>query len=95
MGTVASKSGEICGRCLQPVAHADAKCRNCGMPRMRTRRLTIWIAVTGLLALLFVIVIMVKSVWDADIESAPPDGGGDNAAPSSSRGPDNPPPLNK
>jgi len=79
---------------MQPVRHDAIKCTHCGMPRTRTRRLTLALGIAGLVALIFVIILMVKVIRNADIEAAPPDNpdAEQSRAPSQ---PDKPPPLNK
>jgi len=78
---------------MQPVRHDAIKCTHCGMPRTRTRRFTITIGIVGLVSLIFVIILMVKVIRDADIEAAPADN--PDAEHVTPAGPDKPPPLNK
>jgi len=58
-----------CVRCLQPVPHDARTCPNCGMPRTRTRRFTLSLGLIGLVALIFVVVVMVKAMHDADMRA--------------------------
>jgi hypothetical protein len=64
--------GEICHRCLQPIAANARRCPNCGEPHSPTNRVAIFIGVLGLLALVFVAVIMLRMARNSDIDSAPP-----------------------
>jgi hypothetical protein len=82
-------SGEICHRCLQPIAPRARVCRNCG-ERHSPNSLPIFIGVLGLLALVFVGLIMVKVMRNPDSDSAPP-GQTEQSAPQQ---PDQPPPFN-
>jgi hypothetical protein len=66
-------SGETCHRCLQPIAPSARRCPNCGELHTRTHRVPIFIGILGLLALVFVAIIMVKVIRNSDIDSAPPD----------------------
>jgi len=65
-------------------------CPNCGERHSSTRRVPIIIGILGLLALVFVAIIMVKVIQNSDIDSAPPDQT-DESAPQQ---PDRPPPFN-
>ena len=67
------RSREICHRCLQPVPVKAARCVNCGERVNAFRHLPIVIGIAGIVALVFVIVIMYQVVWNVDIESAPPE----------------------
>jgi hypothetical protein len=64
--------GEICHRCLQPIAANARRCPKCGEPHSSTNRLAIFIGALGLLALVFVAVIMLRMARNSDIDSAPP-----------------------
>lgn len=89
---------QICARCMQPVANSDARCRNCGTPRVRTRRVVLWLGIGGVVALFFVVLLMVKVIHDADINAAPPEDPNfeQNTTPTQQPAqPDKPPPLNK
>jgi hypothetical protein len=89
MEETAERAGEICHRCLQPIATNAQRCPNCGERHARTRRIPIFIGVLCLLALVFVFIIMMRTIRESDIESAPPEQT-DQSAPQ----PDKPPPLN-
>ncbi|HMD70511.1 MAG TPA: hypothetical protein VKF41_04170 [Bryobacteraceae bacterium] len=86
-----SPTGEICHRCLQPVAPSAQRCPHCGERHVSTRRLPILIGILCLLALVFVGVIMIQVIWNNDIDTAPPDQPAGQSAPKT---PDRPPPLN-
>jgi hypothetical protein len=66
------KSREICHRCLQPVPVKAARCANCGERVNSFRHLPMVVGIIGMVALVFVIVIMYQVVRNGDIESAPP-----------------------
>jgi predicted amidophosphoribosyltransferase len=68
----ARPSGEICHRCLQPIAPNAQRCRNCGERHSPANRLPILLGVFGLLLLAFVAIVMLKVVRNSDIDSAPP-----------------------
>jgi hypothetical protein len=69
------------------------------MPRTSTRRYTIWIGIGGVIALLFVVLLMVKVIRDADINAQPPEDPdatvSTDAPPSPPSEPEKPPPLNQ
>ena len=83
-------SGEICHRCLQPIAPRARVCRNCG-ERHSPNSLPIFIGVLGLLALVFVAILMVKVIRNSDLDTAPADPTEESAP----QTPDKPPPLNQ
>ena len=68
----ARPSGEICDRCLQPIAPNAQRCRNCGERHSPANRIPIFLGVLGLVALAFVAMIMLKVIRNTDIDSAPP-----------------------
>jgi hypothetical protein len=84
-------SGEICHRCLQPIAPSARRCPNCGERLSPANRVPIFLGILGLLALIFVAIVMVKVIRSPDIDSAPP-GQAEQSAPQQ---PDRPPPLNQ
>jgi predicted nucleic acid-binding Zn ribbon protein len=84
-------SGEVCHRCLQPIAPNAQTCPNCGERHSPRNRLPIFIGILGLLALVFIAVIMFKTIQNSDADSAPPDQTDEQSAPQT---PDRPPPLN-
>jgi predicted nucleic acid-binding Zn ribbon protein len=63
---------EICTRCTQPVPPDAAVCPHCSMPRTRAQPFTISIGIVGLLALIFVLLIVITAIRETDIVSAPP-----------------------
>jgi hypothetical protein len=80
---------------MQPVGHADGKCPQCGLPRVKTRRFVISMGLVALMALAFVILIMLRVIRNADIEAALPDAADENAPPSTPRDSDKPAPLDR
>jgi hypothetical protein len=84
-------SGEVCYRCLQPIARSAPRCLNCGERHSSANRLPIIIGILGLLALAFVAFIMIQVIQNNDIDTAPPDQPDEQSAPQT---PDRPPPLN-
>jgi DNA-directed RNA polymerase subunit RPC12/RpoP len=86
----AQPSGEVCHRCLQPVAQSARRCPHCGERRSSTRRLPILIEVLGLLALVFVAIIMVKAIRNSHVDPTP----ADETEQSAPQPPDKPPPFN-
>ena len=63
--------GEICHRCLQPIAPNAQRCRNCGERHSPANRLPIFLGVLGLLLLAFVAIVMLKVIRNSDTDSAP------------------------
>jgi hypothetical protein len=84
------QSGEICHRCLQPIAPNAQRCRNCGERHSPANRLPIILGVFGLLLLVFVAIVMLKVIRNSDIDSAPPAQTGESAP----QTPGGQPPLN-
>ena len=87
---LAAKSAAICHRCLQPVQERAARCPHCGVRLQRVWYIPILLGIGGLLALVFVGVLMIKAISDNDIESAPPQGHGQEQP-----APGTPPPLDR
>jgi hypothetical protein len=71
----AAKSAGICHRCLQPVQKRAARCPHCGSRLHHAWYLPlIPLGILGLLALVFVAALILKSIRDEEIENAPPQG---------------------
>ena len=83
-------SGEVCHRCLQPIAPSARRCPQCGERHSPANRIPIFIGVLGLLALVFVAIIMFKVIRNSDIDSAP----ADQTEQSAPKQPEKPPPFN-
>jgi ribosomal protein L32 len=88
---VERQSGEVCHRCLQPVAPSAQRCPNCGERHARTHHLPLLIGILGVLALIFVAIIMVKVIQNTDLESTP----SDDTEQSTPQQPEKPPPFNQ
>jgi hypothetical protein len=84
------RPGEVCHRCLQPIASSAQRCPNCGERLSPTNHLSLFLGILGLLALVFAAIVMVKVMRTSDTDSAP-SGQTDQSAP---RHPDRPPPFN-
>ncbi|MGA3015830.1 MAG: hypothetical protein ABSF62_01835 [Bryobacteraceae bacterium] len=70
---LAAKSADICHRCLQPVQRRAARCPHCGSRLPHAWYMTlIPLGILGLLALVFVAALVIKSIRNEDIENAPP-----------------------
>jgi uncharacterized paraquat-inducible protein A len=68
-----SRETDICSRCSQLVAPVGNRCPRCGSPmKVHTMRLPIVIGIAGVLALLFVVVLMVMVIQNADVENGAP-----------------------
>ena len=80
-------SGEVCHRCLQPIAPSAKRCTNCGERHSPANRLPILMGILGLLALVFVGLVMLRVIQNSDADSAPP-------VQTEQSAPDMPPPLN-
>lgn len=63
---------ESCARCTQPLPHDAPMCPHCSMPRARVQPFTISIGIVGLLALIFVLMIAITAIREADFATAPP-----------------------
>ncbi len=60
----------VCSRCGQLVVPVNDRCPRCGSPMsVHNKRVPILIGIAGVLALLFVIVLMVLVVHNEDMES--------------------------
>ena len=81
--------GEVCHRCLQPVAASAQRCPHCG-ERRSTRRLPILIQILGVLALVFVAIVVVKAIRDSHVDPVP----ADETEQSAPQPPDKAPPFN-
>jgi len=65
-------ASERCQRCFQPVTAAVARCPHCGHPISgNARRLSLWIGVGGVGAILFLVLLMWLVVYNEDVEKAP------------------------
>ena len=84
-------SGEICHRCLQPIAPSARRCPNCGERLSPANRVPIFLGILGLLALVFVAIVMITVSRNSDIGSATPN----QTEQGAQRQPDSPPPLNQ
>lgn len=69
---VSRSSLEICVRCMQPVPPDALVCPHCSMPRTRTQPFAISIGIVGLLALIFVLMIVITAIRESDLVTAPP-----------------------
>src|SRR4051794_38850605 len=73
---------EKCARCLQPIASDSVRCTHCGQPIHNPRRLIfLMVAAAGVLAVIFMLVIMYRVVYLADLEEAGPVESEQSAAP--------------
>ena len=88
---VERQSGEVCHRCLQPVAPSAQRCPNCGERHARTHHLPLLIGILGVLALIFVAIVIITVSRNSDIGSATPN----QTEQGAQRQPDSPPPLNQ
>ena len=84
-------SGEICHRCLQPIALSARRCPNCGERLSPANRIPIFLGILGLLALVFVAIVIITVSRNSDIGSATPN----QTEQGAQRQPDSPPPLNQ
>jgi uncharacterized paraquat-inducible protein A len=95
MAPQATRSGgDICPRCRLAIMKNAARCPHCGERLTSHKRVPLYVGIVGVIALLFVAMVMLQSIIRADRERAPTVTLDD--APSSDAGkPDKPPPLNK
>ena len=64
--------GERCPRCKQVLDTPARRCSNCGQPISGSgRKLTLWIGVGGVAALLFLVALMWVVVLNEDVMKAP------------------------
>jgi hypothetical protein len=69
----AQPSGESCPRCLEPIPRRVARCPHCGQPISPFRRMTtIMAGVAGILALIFISVVIYRSVYIPEADQAAP-----------------------
>jgi uncharacterized paraquat-inducible protein A len=62
-----ARETDICSRCGQLVAPEGNRCPRCGSPmKVHTKRLPILIGIAGVLALLFVVLLMVVVIQNSD-----------------------------
>jgi len=64
-------SGEVCHRCLQPIAPSARACRNCGERHSPANRIPIFVGILGLLALVLVGIAVFKLMGSSDSGAAP------------------------
>ena len=69
---ISGSSLEICVRCMQPVPPDALVCPHCSMPRKRAQPFTISIGIVGLLALVFVLLIVITAIRETDSMTGPP-----------------------
>jgi hypothetical protein len=107
--TLHDPKAERCPRCLQPVPPRASRCPGCRQPVHSLRSLTLVIGAVGLMALLFVVLLMYRMMSNEDAAHAPapvdeaaaeqqklfPDPPPPNGKPAESSKPENPPPLNE
>jgi hypothetical protein len=66
-------ASDKCARCLQVVSSKAARCPHCGQPTNNPRRLVLMVvAAAGALAMLFMLVVMYRTVYLADVQNAAP-----------------------
>jgi hypothetical protein len=83
-------AGEVCHRCLQPIAPSAQRCPNCGERHFPTNRLPIFLGVLGLLVLVLAAIAMFKLMRNSGVNPAPTD----QTEQSAPQQPDKPPPFN-
>ena len=57
---------EICARCRQVVTPEAGRCPRCGTPILRDRVIALWVGVAGLVVLLIVVFLAVKTLPKSD-----------------------------
>jgi hypothetical protein len=82
--------GEICDRCLQPIAPSARRCPNCGERRFPTNRLPVFMGILGLLALVLAAIAAFTLMRNSGTDSAPTD----QTEQSAPQKPEKPPPFN-
>jgi hypothetical protein len=88
-----SRAQDVCPRCRLAIKLDSKRCAHCGERLIATSKYPLYVGIIGLLALLFVAFIMVKSIRREDLNTDTPPGGGPHV--SQPAAPDKPPPLNK
>jgi hypothetical protein len=81
-----------CPRCKQPVPPNASVCFHCGDRLVSTQRIPLYIGIVGVLALIFVAVIMMRVAQKNDFADKPAAGDTEHSAPAA---PDKQPPLNR
>jgi hypothetical protein len=68
-----SRADDICPRCKQAIKVDARRCRHCGERLSATSKFPLYVGIVGLLALLFVAFIMIKTIRRSDLNAeAPP-----------------------
>lgn len=86
---VQSRGEEVCPRCRLAIKVDALRCPHCGERLSATSKFPLYVGIVGVLVLVFVAAIMLKTIRQADLNSADP------AASQQSSQPDKIPPLNK
>jgi hypothetical protein len=88
-----TRGEEVCPRCKLAIRVDARRCTHCGEHLSATSRFPLYVGIVGLLALLFVAFIMVKTIRRSDLNAEAPTTGDQQI--SQPAQPDKPLPLNK
>ena len=90
---IRSRSEDVCPRCKLSIKVDARRCTHCGERLSATSKFPLYVGVIGLLALLFVAYIMIKTIRRSDLNADAPASDGQQI--SQPAQPDKPLPLNK
>jgi hypothetical protein len=90
---VRSRAEDVCPRCKLAIKVDALRCPHCGEHLSATSKFPLYVGVIGLLALLFVAFMMVKTIRRSDLNADTPAAGDQEI--SQPAQPDKPLPLNK
>jgi hypothetical protein len=89
---IRTRSEDVCPRCKLEIKVDARRCLHCGEHLSATSKFPLYVGIVGLLALLFVAFIMVKTIRQSDLNADTPSGDQQISQPAQ---PDKPLPLNK
>jgi hypothetical protein len=66
-----TRAEDVCPRCKLAIKVDSRRCRHCGEHLSATSRFPLYVGIIGLLALLFVAFIMIKTIRQSDMNADP------------------------
>jgi hypothetical protein len=88
------RAREVCPRCRLDIVLNARRCPHCGEHLVAANRFAIYIGIVGVLALMFMGLVMLQGIHREDQDAAPAFDSDDRPAADAGT-PDKPPPLNK
>jgi hypothetical protein len=90
---IRSRAEDVCPRCMLAIKVDARRCPHCAEHLSATSKFPLYVGIVGLLALIFVAFIMIKTIRQSDLNAdTPPTDDQQNSQPAQ---PDKPLPLNK